>query len=43
MDGEELLKQQLAQLTPTNAELLALAKKSPPPPEWLDTDEECPF
>ena len=40
---EELLKQELARLTPPNEKLQELADKSPPPPEWVDQDEEPPF
>ena len=33
----------LASMTPSNAELLELAKKFPPPLEWFERDEERPF
>jgi hypothetical protein len=35
--------QRLAEMTPTNAELLRAAEMSPPPPEWFEEDEEPPF
>jgi hypothetical protein len=30
-------------LTPRNQDLLALARHFPPPPAWLEGEEECPF
>jgi hypothetical protein len=27
----------------TNAQLKRIAKENPPPQEWLDGEEECPF
>lgn len=27
----------------TNSELLKLASQNPPPQEWFNTEEECPF
>jgi hypothetical protein len=41
---EEAIKQEVAQLTPSNEKLLELVDKlPPPPPEWLDDEEEPPF
>lgn len=38
---EELNK--LEEITPTNEEWREIAKKNPPPDEWLSGDEERPF
>lgn len=35
--------EQIEALTPSNAELLRLAERCPPPSEWFNADEECPF
>ena len=42
-ENEELLKKELARLTPPNEKLRALADKSPPPPEWIDDEQELPI
>jgi hypothetical protein len=41
--ADELARQELARISLSNAELLELAKKNPPPPEYFDGEEEMPF
>ena len=43
VDDEDLLKEELARITPSNAVLLEWAKKNPPPPEYFEGEEEMPF
>lgn len=38
---ERLAKVDIA--TPDNETLKKIAEQNPPPKEWLDSDEECPF
>jgi hypothetical protein len=33
----------IGRMTPTDEQLLELAKRNPPADEWLSADEECPF
>ena len=35
--------EQIETLTPSNAVLLRLAERCPPPHEWFRDEEECPF
>ena len=39
----QILAEKLVKMTPTNDELLKIAKKFPPPPEWFEEDQEKPF
>ena len=41
--AEELAKREVARISLSNAELLELAKKYPPPPEYFEGEEEMPF
>ncbi len=43
LDEEELAKQELARISPSNEQLRALAAKCGPLPKWLDEDEPPPF
>jgi hypothetical protein len=43
LDEEELAKQELARITPSNEKLRELARKCPPPPWYFEGDEEMPF
>ena len=40
---EQLAREELERITPTNEELLKLADKFPPPQEWYDEDFEGLF
>ena len=42
-DDEELAKQELARMTPSNEELRKIAAKCGPLPKLLDEDEDPPF
>jgi hypothetical protein len=42
-EQEAITSLEIANMTPTNAELLRLAELFPPPPEWFENDEERPF
>src|SRR5436309_1571007 len=42
-EQEAIPFREIADMTPTNNELLRLAKLFPPPPEWFENDEERPF
>jgi hypothetical protein len=44
MSQEDILAEQdMASMTPTNAELLKAAELFQPPPRWFEEDEERPF
>ena len=43
VDEDELARQELARITPSNEELRKLAAKCGPLPKWLDEDEEPAF
>ena len=43
VDEEELARQEVARLSLSNEELLKIAAKYPPPPEYFEGDEEMPF
>ena len=38
---DELSTEEVRKLTPANSALLELAKKNPPPKEWLEGPDEC--
>jgi hypothetical protein len=40
---EQAAAKKLLRMTPSNEELLKIAKLYPPPPEWFEKDEERPF
>ena len=42
-DEEELAKQELKRISPSNDELRQFAAKCGPLPKWLDEDEPSPF
>ena len=43
VDEDELARQELARITPSNEELLKIVAKCGPLPGWLDEDELPPF
>lgn len=38
-----IASQEVLSMTPPNDELLRMAERFPPPPEWFDANEERPF
>jgi len=40
---EMIARLELEKITPSHEELCELAKRTPPPPEWLEGDEEALF
>ncbi len=43
LNPDEAAIREIKRLVPSNAELLMLAEQFPPPPKWLEEEEERPF
>jgi hypothetical protein len=43
LNPDEAAIQEIKRPVPSNAELLMLAEQFPPPPKWLEEEEERPF